>query len=272
MPPTMRRWLLVVAGLGLLACAPPARAVDAVAADAATPPATTTAAEPSGAPAPAFSFGDTPIAADEIVHLPPPRPAWQTVGGPLALLGFFFGLCYTVWRFIPFRETNTHFRLRDLPVAAQRGIAMAVILFGAAFAFGAFEVRYQMQLNGSAEAWFAQMSVGHLIVLTHVHLFGFTTSFFIIGIPFSLHFYRSRVYQWIFPIGLAASLCDVAAWWGMKFVTPNFEYMTWFCGAVFSTAYLWMLVGLIRVLCFPGFHWFSRVLREDDRVDVEHSG
>jgi hypothetical protein len=47
-----------------------------------------------------------------------------------------------------------------------------------------------MGLHGSAEAYFAQMGVGKLIAFTHAHLFGFTTSFFIIGIPFSLHFNR----------------------------------------------------------------------------------
>ena len=265
-----RAWVLAIA---VATVAAPAVAADTAPASAPAPTAEASTGDsaPSSEP-PAFSFGDTPIAAEDIVVLPPPKPAWQTIGGPVALLLFFFGLCYAVYRFIPFRDSYTHFRLRDLPVAAQRGIAMAVVLFGVAYLFGAFEVRYQMQLNGSAEAWFAQMSVGHLIVITHVHLFGFTTSFFIIGIPFSLHFYRSRIYQWIFPIGLAASLCDVAAWWGMKFVSPNFEYITWFCGALFSITYLWMLVGLVRVLCFPNFHWFARVLREDERIDIAHDG
>ena len=38
----------------------------------------------------------------------------------------------------------------------------------------------------TAEAYFAQMSLGKLVAFTHAHLFGFTTSFFIVGIPFSL--------------------------------------------------------------------------------------
>ncbi len=123
-------------------------------------------------------------------------------------------------------------------------------------------------IKQNAETYFQQMSLGHLIVMTHVHMFGFTTSFFIIGIPFSLHFYRSRAYQWIFPMGLAASLCDIGAWWGMKFISVNFEYVTWFCGVVFSTCYVWMLGGLIRVLFFPNVHWwFPRFFGEDQPLD-----
>ena len=221
----------------------------------------------AGAEEPSF-FCNVPIPVEQLVNLPPPKPDWMTIGGPIALISFFFGLCYAVWRLIPFRETKTHFNLRDLPVAAQRGIGMAVVLFGIAFMFGAFEVHYQLGLHGDAETYFQQMSLGHLIVMTHVHMFGFTTSFFIIGIPFSLHFYRSRAYQWIFPMGLAASLCDIGAWWGMKFISVNFEYVTWFCGVVFSTCYVWMLGGLIRVLFFPNVHWwFPRFFGEDQPLD-----
>ncbi len=69
---------------------------------------------------------------------------------------------------------------------------MAVVMFGIAFCFGASEIWYQLRLHGSAEAYFAQMSLGKLIAFTHAHLFGFTTCFFIIGIPFSMQFNHIR--------------------------------------------------------------------------------
>ena len=53
------------------------------------------------------------------------------------------------------------------------------LMFGIAFCFGASEIVYQLKLHGSAEAYFAQMSLGTLIYFTHGHLFGFTTSFFL---------------------------------------------------------------------------------------------
>jgi hypothetical protein len=216
-----------------------------------------------GADADINFFGNQPIPDAALVHTPEPKPEWMTIGGPCALLTAFFALFFTVRWLIPFRETDMHFDLHDLPVAAQRGIGMAVILFGIAFCFGGLEVHYQMGLHGSAGAYFAQMGVGKLIAFTHAHLFGFTTSFFIIGIPFSLHFNRLKVYQWIFPLGLAASLTDVASWWGIKFVSENFEYVTWWCGFVFSGCYGWMLIGLVRVLFFPRVKWFPDFINED---------
>lgn len=208
-------------------------------------------------------FSDQPIPEAAIVHVDPPKPAWMTIGGPVALLSFFFLLCLVVKWFIPYRETALRFDLHDLPVAAQRGIGMAVVLFGIAFCFGGLEVSYQMGLHGSAEAYFGQMSQGKLIAFTHAHLFGFTTSFFIIGIPFSLHFNRLKFYQWVFPVGLAASLTDIISWWGIKYVSGNFEYITFWCGLVFSVCYMWMLIGLIRVLFFPSVKWFPDFINED---------
>lgn len=202
-------------------------------------------------------FSDEPVAASEIVQLPPDKPAWQTVGGPIALLAFFFALNLLIWRLVPFSAHSVDINLRHFPPAAKRGIAMAVVIFGIAFVFGASEISYQLSLHGSASAYFEQMSLGKLIAFSHAHLFGFTTSFFIVGIPFSLQFNQLRVYQWVFPVGLAASLTDVMSWWGIKYVSANFEWISLFCGLLFTVSYLWMLIGLLRVLLFPEVIWGS---------------
>ncbi|HEX4873247.1 MAG TPA: hypothetical protein VFV27_13125 [Nevskiaceae bacterium] len=237
-------------------------------------------AEPAAAPAEAPAeeafdfFSDAPVVSPEIVELPPEKPAWQTVGGPLALIAFFFLLLAVFWWFVPFREHTLDINLHHLPTGVKRGIALATVLFGIAFVFGASEIWYQLRLHGSAEAYFAQMSLGKLIAFTHAHLFGFTTCFFIIGIPFSLQFNHLWPYQWVFPIGLAASLTDVASWWGIKYISVNFEWVSMFCGILFSTSYLYMLVGLLRVLLFPEVIWVTdkdRGERLRQRVEVERA-
>jgi len=202
-------------------------------------------------------FSEQPVQSAEVVELPPEPSGWVTIGTPLALVAFFFLIIAFNWWTVPFTSHSVDINLRDFPPAAKRGIAFAVVIFGIAFCFGASEIWYQLRLHGSAEAYFAQMSLGKLIAFTHAHLFGFTTSFFIIGIPFSMQFNQLKLYQWIFPAGLAASLTDVASWWGIKYLTPNFEWVSMFCGIVFSVSYLWMLIGLLRVLLFPDVIWAS---------------
>lgn len=200
-------------------------------------------------------FSEEPVQSAEIVELPPQKPAWQTIGGPIALIGLFFFILLFFWWMVPFREHTLDVNLHELPTGAKRGIAMAVGMFGVAFVFGASEIWYQLKLHGSAEAYFAQMSLGKLIAFTHAHLFGFTTSFFIIGIPFSMQFNHLWPYQWVFPIGLSASVTDVISWWGIKYVSSNFEWVSVFCGILFSLSYLYMLIGLQRVLLFPEVIW-----------------
>lgn len=207
-------------------------------------------------------FSNAPVTDAAVVQLPPEPSAWLTLGGPLGLLAFFFVACFLLRWFIPYRDPRVDFSLEDLPVAAQRGIGLATVLFGIAFFFGLAEVHYQLQLNGSTEAYFANMSRGKLIAFTHAHLFGFTTAFFIIGIPFSMHFGHIKLYQWVFPAGLAAALTDIISWWGIKYVSANFDYVTMFCGAVYGGAYLWMLIGIIRIMFFPRVRWLPDYINE----------
>lgn len=202
-------------------------------------------------------FSDAPVTSVDIVELPPPQSRWISVGGPLALIGFFFFLIGFFWWMVPFQAHTLDINLHRLPTGVKRGIAMATVLFGIAFAFGASEIWYQLRLHGSTEAYFAQMSLGKLIAFTHAHLFGFTTCFFIIGIPFSLQFNHLWPYQWVFPIGLSASLTDVMSWWGIKYLSLSFEWVSIFCGILFSLSYLYMLVGLLRVLLFPEVIWIT---------------
>ncbi|MEO6699523.1 MAG: hypothetical protein ABIR53_07300 [Paraperlucidibaca sp.] len=212
---------------------------------------------------PAFDFfSNAPIHDAAIVQLPPEPSAWLSIGGPIALILFFFAICFLLRWFIPYKDPKLSFSLRDLPVAAQRGIGLSTILFGLAFFFGLAQVHYQIGLHGSTDAYFANMSQGKLIAFTHAHLFGFTTAIFIIGIPFSMHFNRLNWYQWVFPAALAAALTDIVSWWGIKYISPNFDYVTMACGAVYGGAYLWMLIGMIRVIFFPNLRWFPDYLNE----------
>ena len=213
-------------------------------------------------------FSDAPVTDAAVVQLAPEPSAWLTVGGPIGLIALFILICLLLRWFIPYRDPRMTFSLEDLPVAAQRGIGLATVLFGIAFFFGLAEVQYQLELNGSTEAYLANMSRGKLIAFTHAHLFGFTTAFFIIGIPFSMHFNRVKLYQWVFPAGLAAALTDIISWWGIKYVSPNFDYVTMFCGAVYGAAYLWMLIGVIRIMFFPNVRWFPDRINAGSDADT----
>lgn len=196
-------------------------------------------------------FSEEEIESEELVVLPPEKSKWLTIGGPVALGLFFFVILWLNKITVPFKVSRESLTLYHYPTGVKRGLALAIGMYGIAFLGGAAEIAYQMKLHGDAIAYFDQMSQGKLIAFTHAHLFGFTTSFLVIGIPFSMQFNHIQAYQWIFPIGLASALTDVISWWGIKYISGNFEVISMLCGILFSLSYLYMLISLLRVLLFP---------------------
>lgn len=52
-------------------------------------------------------------------------------------------------------------------------------------------------------------------------------------------------------------MTDVISWWDINYLSPNFKWVSTFCGLLFSVSYLWMLIGLLHVLLFPEVIWAS---------------
>jgi hypothetical protein len=197
------------------------------------------------------------MTADGVIEIPEAPSAWLTLGGPLALALLFVAIILLNKLLVPFRASREDLTLYHYPTGVKRGLALALCLYGIAFLVGASEIPYQVHLHGSSREYFRQLSLGKMIAFTHAHLFGFTTEFVVIGVPFSMQFNHLSPYQWIFPIGLAACFVDVVSWWGIKYVGQSFVVVSIACGAVFSVCYLYMLVGLLRVLLFPQVVWKS---------------
>ena len=65
------------------------------------------------------------------------------------------------------------------------------------------------------------------------------------------------------------------SWWGIKYVAATFEWVSMFCGILFSATYLFMLVALLRVLLFPDVIWRSdkdRGERLQQRRELQEAG
>lgn len=198
-----------------------------------------------------------------VVEVPAEKSAWVRIGGPVGLFLFYFIVLWINKAMVPFKLSRESITLYHYPTGVKRGLAFAISMYGIAFVFGASEIAYQLEIYGSGAAYFDQMSLGKLIAFTHAHLFGFITSFLIIGIPFSMQFNHIPAYQWMLPMGLAAAFVDIISWWGIKYLHPNFEYVSMFCGIMFTVTYMFMLIGLLRVLLFPGVVWRSDKDREE---------
>src|SRR5437870_5663625 len=59
-------------------------------------------------------FSDKPVT-QGVVELPPEKSAWVTVGGPLALIGFFFFQMAFYWWMVPFQLSEVDINLHQFP-------------------------------------------------------------------------------------------------------------------------------------------------------------
>lgn len=195
-----------------------------------------------------------------VVEIVEPEPVatefWADTAAPIGLILLFFIILLFFRQMVPFKPHREYPLLHDYPTGVVRAIAMASLFYGIAFGLGAYRAYLGVEFyEGTSADYFANMDKMKLVGFSHAHLFGFTTSFLIIGIPFTLNFAHIRLYQLILPIGLTASFIDVASWWGIKYISPNFIWASIFCATLFTLSYMIMLIGLLRVSLFPGIRW-----------------
>lgn len=95
------------------------------------------------------------------------------------------------------------------------------------------------------------VSIGTLVRVSHIHLFGLTFIFFIMGIIFS----HSYVKRWelkcaVIAIPFIAIIVDIASWWLTK-VSTEFAYVVFIGGGLMgaSFAYQW-IVSMYQIWFF----------------------
>lgn len=174
---------------------------------------------------------------------------------PLAALVLFFLTIYfsiRVWKRLSSGDPQKDYmRMTDLPVALR--VATLPLLAGYALthAFAAGSVYYNtLVANASTMSYFEVMGRGRLFSLSHAHLFAHATMYFILAALVQLSG-RKFVPTVLAPMAaLWAGVFDVFSWWGLKEVSPNFEWLSIACGSIFSLGFLVMAYAIIRsALC-----------------------
>ncbi len=174
---------------------------------------------------------------------------------PLVALALFFLAIYLsvrIWkRLSAATPQGSAMRMGHLPIALR--VATLPLLAGYALthAFAAGSVYYNtLVANASTMSYFEVMGRGRLFSLSHAHLFAHATMYFILAALVQLSG-RKFVPTVLAPIAaLWAGVFDVFSWWGLKEVSPNFEWLSIACGSIFSFGFLIMAYAILRsALC-----------------------
>ena len=180
---------------------------------------------------------------------PPPNPWWHDaleISGVIGLIIFFFASVVLVKKILPVsKKKRTYLSIKDFPPGIQRGIGYSTVLYGISFVLGFASTVYHLHINEGMVNYFKNMGLGKFFGVSHAHIFGLTTSFLIVGIPFTLKYPTNKIYQWFLPLGLTMVFVDVFGWWGVRFIGARFELISIVAGLTFGGLYLIMLIGLV---------------------------
>ncbi len=119
-------------------------------------------------------------------------------------------------------------RERFLTVPIVIGICLAA-------AAGTATVFYQTKIaNPTVEEYFSFLNVDRLLVITHVHIFGYSTMGFILWILGRRQgAAANRLFGTILGLTVGAGILDILSWWAVRYVSPAFRFLTFAMGGAF---------------------------------------
>ena len=119
-------------------------------------------------------------------------------------------------------------RERFLTVPIVFGICLAALA-------GTSTVFYQTKIaNPTVEEYFSFINVSRLLVITHVHIFGYSTMGFILWtLGRRQGAGTTPVFGTLLGLTVCAGVLDILSWWGVIYVSPVFRFVTFAMGAAF---------------------------------------
>ncbi len=143
--------------------------------------------------------------------------------------------------------------LSDLPPPVGLLAALTVLLLFVVQAVAVLDV-YQQTTSVHPDTWeyFQYVSWVRLLGMSHVHLFGYTVMYGLLGFLLTLTRASERLKSVLISGMLWAGLFDVVSWWGLKALTAKFDWLTMSTGAISGTCSLIAGLFVIREVFSKG--------------------
>ena len=88
--------------------------------------------------------------------------------------------------------------------------------------------------------------MGRLSSLSHAHFFAHATMYLIMACLVQMT-EGSKLSMVVAPLlALWAGIFDVVSWWGIKMLSPHFEYLAMLTGMSFSLSFLFMAFQILK--------------------------
>lgn len=139
-------------------------------------------------------------------------------------------------------------RIRDWPASARLLLTAYLLVLLLVHAFALWEVKLQTgEVWTSASEYFSYMSQAKLVATTHNHLYGLGTLYALVGLVYALGTRHAEGLKLAaIAMTLGGAVADLGSWWGIKYVSPAFEYLSMACGAAFTLGFLFMAASIAK--------------------------
>jgi hypothetical protein len=137
---------------------------------------------------------------------------------------------------------------------AERLVTIPVVL-GICFAAvaGSATVFYQTSVaNPSVDEYFSFLTIGRLLILSHVHMFGYATMGFVLWTQGRrMGAAANPRFAQLLALTVVAGILDILSWWGAVYVNPAFRFLTFAAGGGFVGGVL-LSALLVLLACVRG--------------------
>ncbi|MBD3161277.1 MAG: hypothetical protein GF346_03680 [Candidatus Eisenbacteria bacterium] len=135
---------------------------------------------------------------------------------------------------------------RFLTVPVVLGICLAAVA-------GTATVFYQTNVvNPTVEEYFSYFTLSRLLILTHVHAFGYATMGYVLwALGRRRGLAEGGFFGTLLGLTVAIGIVDVLSWWGVVYLSPLVRFVTFAAGAGFVGGILLSALLVLRATLLP---------------------
>ena len=143
------------------------------------------------------------------------------------------------------------YQIKNAPALLKLSLLPTILAFALTHVFSAISVYYNTKIiNPSTEIYFQALGVGRLSSLSHAHFFAHATMYFIMAVLVQMA--EGCIFSTVVAplLALWSGIFDVVSWWGIKLISPNFEYLSMLTGMSFSLSFIFMASRILKAAFF----------------------
>jgi hypothetical protein len=139
-------------------------------------------------------------------------------------------------------------RVSDFSPAAKLLSTAVLVTYAGVHLFALWLARHVSEVAGSAQTHFAYRDLTYLLRMSHQHMFGHGTMYFVTGALFLMTDVREGLKRGIVLLPFVGAGMDLGCWWLLKHDARNWEWLSMLGGAIFTGSFLGMVFVLLRQL------------------------